>query len=114
MQPKSMAESQLRNTSLLASDKEFFLPAHLSKRDQTSGGDEVASPGQLHRSLSPTPLAPKPGERSFRILGAGMGWGEPTALQTPPGDCTVSPTAHTLLTLQEDFGQKFSINGQKG
>lgn len=114
MQPESMAGNQLRNTALLASDKESFLPAHLSKMDQTSGGDEVASPGQLHCSLSPTPPAPKPAGRSLPILGAGVGWGEPTALQTPPGDCTASPTTHTLLTLQEDFGQKFSTDREKG
>lgn len=114
IQPKSVAGNQLRNTALLASDKKFFLPAHLAKMEQTSGGDEVASLGQLHCSLSPTPPTPKPEERSLPILGAGMGWREPTALQTPPGDCTFSPTPHTLLTLQEDFGQKFSTNRQKG
>lgn len=114
MQPKSTTGNHLRNTALLASDQEFFFPAHLSKMDQTSGADEVASPGQLHRSLPPTPPAPKPEGRSLPILGAGKAWGEPTALQMPPGDRTVSPTTHTLPTLQEDFGQKFSTNRQKG
>lgn len=114
MQPKSTAGNQVRNTALLASDKESFLSAHLSKMDQTSGGDEAVSPGQLHCYPSPTSSAPRPGGRSLPILGAGMGWGEPAALQTPLGDCTVSPTTRTLPTLREDFGQKFSTNRQKG
>lgn len=96
--------SQLSNTALLASNEKSFLPAHLSKMDQTSGRGEVASPRQLHCSLSPTPPTTKPGGRFVPILGTNVRWGKLTTLQMPPGDCTVSPTTHALLTLQEDFG----------
>lgn len=111
-QPRTTAGKQLTNSP---GSKESSIPPcpPLPKRPDSRRG-EVTSPGPLCCPLPPTPLAPQLAGPFLPIPAAGMGRGQPTALQIPLGGCTVSPTPHTSPTLPKDFSQKFSTNGWKG